>query len=62
MNSEYQTPHPDPPELQIIFSKQTAGLCYTQALNNGIFTACEYILRRVLSVTLLRNLPVNKRP
>ena len=41
---------------------QTAGLCYAQPLNNGIFTSCEYhLLRQTLSVTPLRNLPVNKK-
>ena len=38
-----------------------AGLCYTQPLSNGIFTAREYSLRQSLSVTPLRNLPINKR-
>ena len=40
---------------------QTAGLCYAQPLNNGLFTACEYFFRRTLSVTPLRNLSANKR-
>ena len=40
---------------------QTAVLCYTQPLNNGIFTAYKYFLRIPLSVTHIRILPVNKR-
>ena len=39
---------------------QTAGLCYAQPLNNGIFTACEYSFEANPTVTPLRNLPVNK--
>ena len=44
-----------------ILSLHTAGLCYKQPLNNCIYTPCEYSLRRTLSFTPLRNLPVNKR-
>ena len=51
----------DSVNAQYSLGMQTVGLCYAQPLKNGIFTACEYSLRRTLSVTPLRNLPVNKR-
>ena len=38
-----------------------ACLCYVQPLNNGIFTAYEYILRIPLSVTPIRILSVNTK-
>ena len=45
-----------------ILSLHTAGLCYKQPLNNSIYThPANILLRRTLSVTPLRNLPVNKR-
>ena len=44
-----------------ILSLHTAGLCYKQPLNNCIYTLVNIPLRRTLSVTPLRNLPVNKR-
>ena len=34
-----------------ILSMQTAVLCYTQPLNNGVFTAYEYFLSLPLSIT-----------
>ena len=44
-----------------MLSLHTAGLCYKQPLNNCIITPVNILLRRTLSVTPLRNLPVNKR-
>ena len=42
-----------------ILSMHTAKLCYTQPLNNGIYTPCEYSFE--MNHFCLRNLPVNKR-
>ena len=42
-------------------SESTYGrICYKQPLNNLIYTLEIILLRRILSVSPLRNLPVNK--